>query len=472
MNIAIITALISIILIGAIALSINKANIILIVLILCSSFFGLVDPLSFTAKGLFDIHLLFFLLIIFSISISFQRLRDLKNLKLGIPLLILVLLLIYGIFIPVIRDHSTFFYSFKSSKEFLMILWYFAAFLYINKQKDIDLAWNYLIGLGLYYTMIESIAQIAAPTLSNILSYNFRKEFFIFWKVYPPFWPVILILLFSSFYQIIFKIKHNYSLLFAGTIGLFLTFFRSYFLASIAVIPLILILHGKNKFKYLSRTIISGISIILVIIVLILTMGDKNILSKLTDRFIISGITEISEQSGGALAGREIHSKGKYILRDQQPLTGYGFIEKDSSFGLITRKQMSGISLGFIDKGTLDVTLKFGYIGAAFLYFAYLMIALILVKLSKEDISSSLKARALTCASLSIVFLIVQPVHAPLSNSFSLLPFMIALGLIERQYFIEKSNKRNELINKPSYEEKENKIKRNKYDSVRLRRQQ
>lgn len=464
MNITIITALISIILIGTIALSISRANIFLIVIVLCSSIFGLVDPLSFTIKGLFDIHLIFLLLIIFSTLVSLKKLKDLSKLRLKIPIFILVVLLIYGILIPLSRDHSTLFYSFKSSKEFLMILWYFATFLYIHKQKDIDLAWHYLIGLGIYYTFIESIAQIAAPTLSTILSYDLRKEFFIFWKIYPPFWPFILILLFSSFYQIVFRIKHNYSLLLVGSIGLFLTFFRSYFLASIAAVPITLILHGKNLFKYLSKTILSGIFLTIVITTLILTMGDNKLLSNLTDKFIISGITEISEQSGGALAGREIGAEVRYILRDQYPLTGLGFIDKDSSFGLSV---LSGSVLGFVDKGTIDVTVKFGYVGGALLYFSFFMIMIILVKLSKEDISESLKARALTCATIIIIFLIVQPVHAPLSNSFALLPLMIALGLIERQYFIEKYNK-GAPNNKPPSEE--NKIKKNKYDSVILKK--
>ncbi len=441
MDITILTALVSIVLIGSIILFINNANIILIVIILCSSIFGLVDPLSFTVRGLLDIHLIFIVLITFSILASLKRSKDLFKAKLLWPVMILVALLIYGISTPVSRGHSTLFYSFKASKEFLMVLWYFSSFLFIYKQKDIDLAWHYLIGLGVYYAIIESIAQIAAPTLSEILSYSIRKEFFIFWKIYLPFWPFILLLLFTSFYQIVFKTKEKYALLFIGSIGLFLTFFRSYFLSSIAVIPIILMLYGKNKLRYLSKTLISGFFIISTITTIILTLGDNKILSKLTDEFITSGIEEISQQSGGSLAGREVYAKERYVLRDQYPLTGYGFIDKDSSFGIDAKKTMIGDLIGFIDKGTLDTTIKFGYIGAGLLYFAYFMIAILLVKISKEDISTSLKARSLSCASISLIFLFVQPVHAPLSNSFSILSFMIALGLIERQYLIEKTNR-------------------------------
>lgn len=405
---------------------------------MCSSFLGFVDPLSFTARGLFDIHLLFLMLIMFSILMSVSKIKDLNNTKLKIPILILLSLLCYGIIIPVLRDHSTLFYSFKSSKEFMMILWYFSAFLYIRKIKDIDIAWKYLIATGIYYTIVESVAQIAAPALSSILTYSFRKEFFVFWKVYPPFWPFILLLLFTSLYQVIFKIKNSYILLYVGVIGLFLTFFRSYFLASIAVIPLILILQGKDSYKYLSKAIISGVITILGILILTLTLGDDKVLSELTEKFITSGISEISDQSGGALAGRDAYAKGRYILRDNMPLTGYGFIDKDSKFGLEARKSLIGDLIGFIDKGTLDVTIKFGYIGGVILYLTFVYIAIILVRMSKEDVSDSLKARALTCASITIIFLIVQPVHAPLTNSFALLPYMIALGLTERQYFIEK----------------------------------
>jgi len=471
MNVSIITALVSIVLAGGILLALNRANIFLLIILICSSFLGFVDPLAFTAKGLFDIHLIFLILIFITIITSGSKIKEISNLKLKMPIYVLVTLLCYGILIPVIREHSSIFYAFKSSKEFMMILWYFSAFLYIRDEKNIDIAWKYLIAIGIYYTILESIAQIASPALSNIITYGFRKEFFVFWKIYPPFWPFILILLFVSLYQVVFKIKNAYLLLFIGAIGLFFTFFRSYFLASIAVIPLVLVLQGRGSLKYLQKAIISGIVIITGILTLTLTLGDNKVLTELTDKFITSGITEISDQSGGALAGRDAYAEGLYLLRDSMPLTGYGFIDKDSSFGLEARKKLIGDLVGFIDKGTLDVTIKFGYIGGVILYGCFIYIAILLIRISKEDISSSLKARTLTAASITIVYLIVQPVHAPLTNSFALLPYMLALGLIERQYFIEKN------LNKGKNKTPENNIsdriedsqKDDMYESVTLK---
>jgi hypothetical protein len=92
--------------------------------------------------------------------------------------------------------------------------------------------------------------------------------------------------------------------------------------------------------------------------------------------------------------------------------------------------------LGFLDKGDVDVAVKFGYVGRVILYGASLWVVMILLKLARRNMSPSLTVRALTMGAVVGVFLIVQPVHAPLSYSFGLLPLGIALGLIDRERFL------------------------------------
>ncbi len=115
------------------------------------------------------------------------------------------------------------------------------------------------------------------------------------------------------------------------------------------------------------------------------------------------------------------------------PYVGYGFIDKDSEAGILFRKQIIGDLLGFIDKGDLDVALKFGYLGQVLLYGTFAYFSWSLIRIARQNIQPLLSVRCLALATTVIVFLVVQPVHAPLTYSFGLLPFGIALGLIDRE---------------------------------------
>jgi hypothetical protein len=120
----------------------------------------------------------------------------------------------------------------------------------------------------------------------------------------------------------------------------------------------------------------------------------------------------------------------------QSPYLGFGFIDKDSEYGQRVQRLVAGKTLGFLDKGNVDVVLKFGYVGAATLYGTVAALMVTLVALARRHGRTLLGVRALTVSAVLVVFLIVQPVHAPLTYSFGLLPLGLALGLLDREQWL------------------------------------
>ena len=62
-----------------------------------------------------------------------------------------------------------------------------------------------------------------------------------------------------------------------------------------------------------------------------------------------------------------------------------------------------------------------------------LFIVYVLVKINKRHENEMFKTRCMALTAVSITYLLVLPVHAPLTYSYGLLPFGISLGLIERE---------------------------------------
>lgn len=179
--------------------------------------------------------------------------------------------------------------------------------------------------------------------------------------------------------------------------------------------------------------LLGGMTVVAVAVVATLIGGGVDAMERMFDQFISSGINELQTQKGGALEGREAFAKERRRILDDSPYLGYGFIDKESKAGIAFQRQIKGDMLGFIDKGDLDVALKFGYLGQLVLYGTFLYLSINLIQLARQKLQSMFSVRCLSVATTVIVFLVVQPVHAPLSYSFGLLPFGIAMGLIERE---------------------------------------
>lgn len=422
-------------------MSINRAALILVIAVLGSSCFGLLDPMNFAVKGLFDNFLLFVLLFV---VLSVISLRELGGLKHGIFVWLVWLYLLlwaFGVLLPVIKGYSGLFFALKASKEFLMILAYFAVFLFIRSQQEVEQAWRFIFIWSAIYSCIELATQLLGASMWNLLTYALRPEPPFFWKIYPPFWIVILVTFLHLYYELALGVKGRIALLGLAFVGLILTFFRSYLLATLVVVPALLFLAKQGVVKTMIRisAFVAG-SLICIVLVSIMLGGGLSAVEKLADDFVFSAIRELQDQTGGSLAGRAVFAEEREKILEKSPYIGFGFIEKQSEFGRSVSKHLTGDMLGFIDKGDVDLKLKFGSVGFYFLLLVYVFFigkAILLVR--RGSISQLLKVRVLTVVSLMTIYLLVLPVHAALTHGFAILPLFICLALVDRQYVNELS---------------------------------
>lgn len=420
--------------IGTVGLLFSRGAAVLLLLLPASQMLGFVDPMSIAEKGIFDIHLLIGIVIVGLIAASGKHLGELREGRFLAPLIILTLLWGYGVLYPLTTGASSLFYSLKASKEFLTVFCYFGIMLFVRTERDVRWGWRCLLGLGLYYSLVEIAVQVFGESLLKQMTFDYRREGQWFWKIYLSFWPVILITFLHAFFEISHNVRRTYFNFLLGSLGLVLTFFRSYLLGVAGAIPLILTLARRGMSTIMVQFIILGTVIAFAIVMVTLFAGSGHEKKgNLFDRFITSGLVELQTQKGGALEGREAFAKDRRKILQQSPYLGFGFIDKESKAGLRFRQQLTGDMLGFIDKGDLDTALKFGYIGRTILYGTFVYLAWILIRLANQRLQPTLNVRCLALAATVVVFLVVQPVHAPLTYSFGLLPFGIALGLIERE---------------------------------------
>lgn len=434
MNIVVLLNLTALLTLGAVLIFFSRGAAVLLMLLPASQMLGLIDPLAIAAKGIFDIHLFILILTLGLILLSVHRLRELSRATFVIPYMILFLLWIYGVVFPVATNNSSLFFSLKASKEFMTVFTYFGVFLFLRTERDVEWGWRFLLWLGLYYSGLEILSQVLGETLLKHMTFDYRRESHWFWKVYVSFWPVILITFLHTFFELTQYARRSYLSLILGTCGILLTFFRSYLLGVVGAIPLCLLLARQSVLRIASKgLLLGGMIAVAVLVVTLLISGSLDSMGKMFDLFISSGFDEMQTQKGGALEGREVYAKERRKILNGSPYVGYGFIDKDSEAGILFRKQIIGDLLGFIDKGDLDVALKFGYLGQVLLYGTFAYFSWSLIRIARQNIQTLLSVRCLALATTVIVFLVVQPVHAPLTYSFGLLPFGIALGLIDRE---------------------------------------
>jgi hypothetical protein len=432
MDLNVLAALLLVSVAGLLALLFSRSSLVLFMLLIASNFLGFVDPMKIAVKGVFDIHAFLLLVSIVAILLSVNKIKILFDAKFKFTMFVFFIFACYGIFLPFFEGNSTLFYSFKASKEFLTIFSYIAIFLFIKTKHDVNRAWKYLVALGIYYSVLELVVQFVGANIKNMIVYDLRKEASIFWKIYPPFWPVIIIALLHSYYTYFLGLSRPFIKSALSIIGLLLTFFRSYLLASLFAVPLTLILTGQGIQKSARKTIFVFVSIGLLLLVIGMIFGRGY--ESITDQFVFSAVREMSTNSGGSLEAREKIAMSRQVLLKKSLFMGYGFIDKDSRFGIEARRIIIGANLGFIDKGTIDIRLKFGYVGLVVLLITIVHLAITLIKIVRKAEDNELKARCMTIISLIIVLLVVLPVHSPFTYSYSLLLLGIALGLIDKEY--------------------------------------
>lgn len=434
MNSAVLINILLLLSASMLALFFSRGAAVLLLLLPASQVLGLVRSTSIAERGVVDVHLILALVILGLIIVSLNHLHDVMKARLILPVLVLIGFWIYGVVYPLRHDESTLFYSVKASKEFITVFSYFAILLFLRTERDVLWGWRCLLGLGLYYSILEVAVQVSGEGLLTHLTFDYQREGRWFWKVFVSFWPVILITFFHSFFGVGLRVSRSYFSLLLSSFGLLLTFFRSYLLGAAGAIPLVLFLArrglGSIGFQMMFFGTVMGATILLAAFV---AGGKFAVPGGVLDQFVLSGIRELQTQQGGSIEGREVFAQARREILQRSPYMGFGFIEKDSKAGRRFQEHMIGDTLGFIDKGDVDTALKFGIVGRAVLYAMFAYVAWALIRLATQRLRPTLESRCLAMAATIVVYLVVQPFHAPLTYSFGLLPLGIALGLIDRE---------------------------------------
>jgi hypothetical protein len=405
-----------------------RGAIVFALLLVATQFLGWVDPASLEIAGAFDVHAAIMVIIFIAIVFGLSR-GWVGGTVFGAPMVMLACLWLMATLLPVLRGDSSFWLALNASKEFMVVFAYFGVVLFLRSEGDVRTGWTAILLVAGYYCVIEVIAQFMGRSLMTHMAVDYRQDLFGLWKLYLRFWPVILVLLFFSVFQYCQGRRSSLLPLLLGLGGLLLTFFRSYLLASIAVIAALLLFVPAARRSTRSATELAILGCLATGIALLLA-GQS--FTDVSDSLMFSGLRELREQSGGALAGRRAYAEMLFDLTQQRPLLGFGFIERDSQLvRSLDLPVFAGASLGFVDVGWADLLVKFGYLGGAALLLVYLWIFKRALSLAKHTDSPEVRARALTAAAMVLVYLIVLPVHSPLTHSFGVLPLALVLGLVD-----------------------------------------
>ncbi len=413
----------------------NRGAIVGAIMLPASDFLGAIDPGVLMIKGAFDTFAMIMILLAVAMLASLGRIAELATAVFRKPFAILFTLWAYGLAAPILRGDSSAVLAINASKEFMMIMAYPAIFLFIRSGRDVSVAWGALAVLGVYYCVLEILAQIGGTSFMRILSYYYYPDDFGLWKLYVQYWPVILIFLLSSVFEYVMRGRLSWVSTLLGGVGLLLTFYRSYLLATVLAIPASL-LWARVRF---GRMLVAGTAIVgglmLAFTAVSIASGyHGSSAAAVGDDLVLSGIRELRDGSGGSLAGRNAHASELLQLAGAHPLVGYGFVKQEAKLiQKLDLETFAGGMLGFVDKGNADVMVKFGYLGGGALYGAFIWIAVIAIKTARKDTQSVNAVHLLTIATLALIFLLVQPVHAPCTYGFALLPFAIALGIVDRE---------------------------------------
>ncbi|MDY6905433.1 MAG: hypothetical protein SWH61_12185 [Thermodesulfobacteriota bacterium] len=438
MDLWVFATIIAFVLIGAIIVLLNRPVAILFIFLLASQFMGLVNPMAYAFAGFFDIQAMIAVFMALFLLSSGQKLPDIRKGKFFFPMLVFVFYYIYGVLLPIIREHSSLFHAVKASEDFIMIFMYFSVFAFFQSEQDIKRAWGIIIGFGIFYSLFEIIAQFAGAHLLAHFHYHFRADRFFFWKVYLPFFTVILIAFFYVFFSLSFRISNRIIANIILFFGLMLTFYRSYVLATI-VSSVFTVLMSKRKLNPMiwGYGLVVGIVVLSILILTFAAPGRSTTMMQFSDTFFISGIVDFLSHSGHSLEVRDKAAADRKKILNQSPVLGFGFIDKESSFG---KRVLGKNLLGFIDKGDLDLALKFGRLGAATIYLTVLYMIFVMIKITRTTPYTSIMIKASTLSATLLVYLLVIPVHGTLTYSFSLMPFLICLGLLEKEIYLLSHN--------------------------------
>lgn len=264
---------------------------------------------------------------------------------------VFVVILLFGIVYPYLQENSSLLSSLMASKEF----WSIAFFIYLIKHSlyiKIDRILKAILIIGIYLSLIYIIYLILHIAPPYYL--EFKEGVGIYARVYYPTYISLAVFIaiyfrcsgmpfFINYYFAIIVLfvgvlLAGHSALLAGTIFSYILFF-------------IIKDYKRKVFALLFKVS----SVLLFIIVLWLLFPNQ--IKELNN--------SIYKDSDNSLVSRERYNEFRSNAIEEQPLLGYGFLNKTSkqSNELGNTENIYMQRLGVIDSGYVDLIVKFGYVG-------------------------------------------------------------------------------------------------------------
>ena len=363
-----ITLAICVLLIGSLGLlfSLAKPNAyVFFYLLAFTHFFGLANYGAVEIEGLFKVILYLNALTLLAAAIKLTLDPGVSSrgwLMVGF----LWTFFLYGLLAPFIENASGLKEAFIDGKDFLSfaLLAYLLAF---QKELDTRLLMNQIIFIAVGLAFVELLAVFAGITVPG---YAMAREHIGLSAGVRIISPTLLAL--GWFFQC-YRLKYEGSSIFRWGVlafmlcGLILQEHRSVLLASL-VMSLVFYFYRTT----LRRTL-QGVALVVVLTFAAVLIQEP---AEFEKRFI-SPVIELMEQSG-AMEARAGVDYQRWLLIEERPIRGYGFIDEKSRRGKELYSFTSSRfeeSYGTVDSGYVDLLIRFGYAGTAIYLLVWLIMA-------------------------------------------------------------------------------------------------
>ncbi|MDA9803132.1 hypothetical protein N9B77_00225 [Flavobacteriaceae bacterium] len=377
-------------------------------ILISTKFLGFFDPESIFIIGGLGIATPVLNLVVLVALILYGKLKNIRGRYKGFSLSILMLLL-YGIFSPLLFGYESIVQSLVASKE-LWSIFFFIYLVVFEEKINISYMTRVIVKVGLYISIGYILHYI----------FNLHAPFYYNNGVFRAFYPTYISLawFFVCNKKILKEIKGLhfifYSILFIA--GLILAGHFALTLPTILMITYYFVVLKRQtdlKVKMFFKSI------------LLLILGAYLV-------FLIPNleyqITAIINNEDIALSSRDIYNAFRWRAIYEKPFFGYGFIhdsaEITNHFKDINNNRFAE-KFGVIDSGYVDILIKFGAVGLVFLLYTWLKnIFTVLKKLNKYN------SLEVLCSLYLLQYLATTYTWSVFTYNHGLIPGFIAIFII------------------------------------------
>ena len=373
-----------------------------------TKFLGFFDPESIFIFGGLGIATPALNLVVLVALILFGKLKNIRGRYKGFSLGILMLLL-YGIFSPLLFGYESLIQSIIASKELWSI--FFFIYLVVFKEKiAITYMTRVIVKVGLYISIAYILHYV----------FNLHAPFYFSDGVFRAFYPTYISL--AWFFVCNKKILKEINLL--QFISYSILFVTGMILAGHFALTLPTILMITYYFVVLKRQTDSKVkmffkSILLLILGIYLVFLIPSIENE---------ITAIVKNENVALSSRDMYNAFRWRAIYEKPFFGYGFIHESAEITnhfLDINNNRFAEKFGVIDSGYVDILIKFGAVGLVFLLYTWLKnIFKVLKKLNKYN------PLELLCSFYLLQYLATTYTWSVFTYNHGLIPGFIAIFII------------------------------------------